>query len=152
MTAANKLPERGDELLKVFSRFEYALKEIGYAESGYCNDKASVNWNRFVNECLGRDFFEHISTENLAPTLLWKPPSLQTVEDNNLKWRETHPPTNIQELFGAVRRVRNNLSHGGKSGDPDANRNAMLVSEAIAVLLEALRACDDLRYPFENRW
>jgi hypothetical protein len=58
----------------------------------------------------------------------------------------------VQELFVAVRRVRNNLFHGRKSGDPDEDRNANLISEAIAVLIEALKRCEDLRAHFEGRF
>ena len=152
MTAANQLPKHSEELLKVFSRFEYALKEIGYVAPGARNDEVRVLWDRFANELLGSKFFQQINNQGIAPTLLSKPPNMQVVNDQKWGWKEVDPPNNIQELFGAVRRVRNNLFHGGKSGDPDADRNATLVYEALAVLIEALNACEDIRYPFENRW
>ena len=133
MTAAYKLPKRGAALLRIFSRFEYALKEINHAAPGKHNGEATVLWDKFANECLGRDFFQYIRKQGIAPTLLSKPPSMQVV-DGALGWKKVPPPGNVQDLFGAVRRVRNNLFHGGKSGDPDADRNAKLVLAALETL------------------
>jgi hypothetical protein len=151
MTAANQLPARGEELMRIVTRFEYALKEIGYGRSGR-NGEVEVNWDAFANERLQAMFLNKIREANIAPTILANPPSKQIINGGILDWEEKAPPTNIQDFIGAVRRVRNNLIHGGKSGDPDADRNTKLVAEAIEVLLEALRTDVDLRQRFENRW
>lgn len=93
-----------------------------------------------------------IREKDIAPTLLNTPPSKQVLSsDRTLDWEEGTSPQNVQELFGAVRRVRNNLVHGGKSGDEVSDRNDALVAEAIEVLKEALRWHDDLRSKFEGR-
>ncbi len=152
MTAANKLPTRGEELFRIFSRFEYALKEIGYAAPGKRNDEVEVSWDQFVTDRLGHGFFQRVIDEEIAPTISSNPPKRQVVDGQTLEWRHTAPPKSAQDLFGAVRRVRNNLFHGGKAGDPDADRNTELVSEAISVLMEALKAGGDIRDPFEGRW
>jgi hypothetical protein len=151
MAAASELPPRGDELIRIFTRFEYALKEIGYAEPARNND-INVLWDKFVNEHLGPSFLEGVRDKGIAATLLQRPPSRQVIRNRVLDWEKTPPPTSVQDLFGAVRRVRNNLVHGGKSGDRDSDRNAALAAEAIAVLLDALRCHTDLRYMFENKW
>lgn len=60
------------------------------------------------------------------------------------------PPTNIQSLADAVKRVRNNLFHGGKAGDQDSDRNDELEKESILFLLEAIAVDETFRKTFEN--
>lgn len=151
MVAANQLPPRGEELIRVVTRFEYALKEIGYGKPGR-NEEVEVKWDEFANECLKAEFLNKAKEKSIALTIFNNPPSRQVIRGRILDWDETAPPTSVQDLFGAVRRVRNNLVHGGKSGDKDSDRSAKLVTEAIEVLLEALRWHADLRFRFENRW
>lgn len=151
MKAANSVPAGAEELFRIISRFEFALKEMGFAKPGR-NGEADLCWDNFANECLGQDFFQNIKDSKIAPTLLNQPPSVQVIANRSLSWKDGTPPKSVQELLGAVRRVRNNLFHGGKSGDRDAQRNAALISDAIAVLIEALKACDDIRYLFEGRY
>ncbi|MFD9901937.1 hypothetical protein [Mesorhizobium sp. NPDC059025] len=151
MSKANHLPARGDELLRVVTRFEYALKENGFGKSGK-NGEVGVDWDGFANKALKATFLKKVRDENIAPTILAKPPSKQILAGQTLAWENATPPVSVQDLMAAVRRVRNNLVHGGKSGNRDSDRNNTLVAEAIEVLLEALRSDSDLRYTFEGRW
>ncbi len=151
MVAANRLPARGEELMRVVTRFEYALKEIGYGKMG-AGGAVEAKWDEFANKELTSDFLKHVRENNIAPTILSNPPSRQILNGSSLDWEATAPPSDIQSLIGAVRRVRNNLVHGGKSGDKDSDRNNLLVAEAIAVLMEALRAHADLCFMFEGKW
>ncbi|MER9368175.1 hypothetical protein NKI66_19485 [Mesorhizobium sp. M0518] len=151
MNAANRLPPRGDELLRVFSRFEYALKDSGFGKANRRN-VVEADWDRFASNELKAPFFAAVRAKALAPTLMANPPSRQVLQGGTLGWDTTAPPANVAELMGAVRRVRNNLVHGGKSGDKDSDRNDSLIAEAIEVLLEALRVHRDLRAVFEKRW
>jgi hypothetical protein len=148
MSAANKVPPRGEEFFKVISRFEFALKDIGFARMGR-DEVPEIKWDDFANG-LGREFYNKIKIEGVAPTLLSEPPRLQLIRANRLEWQDARPPSNVQELFGAVRRVRNNLFHGGKSGEADNQRSEKLIAEAIAVLQEALQASDNIRRSFEG--
>ncbi|TXI39974.1 MAG: hypothetical protein E6Q59_04030 [Nitrosomonas sp.] len=151
LSKANNLPARGDELLRIFARFEFALKESGYGVSGK-NDEAGADWDRFANQSLTAKFLHKIREKNIAPTILEKSPSKQIFKDHTLEWTACAPPQDVQTFFGAVRRVRNNLVHGGKSGDKDADRNNSLVSEAIEVLFEALRSDSHVRSMFEGQY
>lgn len=151
MSAANRLPARGEELMRIVTRFEYALKEIGYGKVGKSGE-VEVNWDAFANEGLKAGFLKRIRENAIAPTLLAEPPSKQILLGNKLDWEDGTPPSSVQELLGAVRRVRNNLVHGGKSGDKDFDRNDRLVSESIEVLTEALRTHADLHFMFEGKW
>ena len=151
MAAANRLPRRGEELMRIVTRFEYALKEIEYGKVGK-NGEVEVNWDAFANDGLKAEFLKRIRENAIAPTLLAEPPSKQILLGKTLDWEVGTPPSSVQELLGAVRRVRNNLVHGGKSGDKDFDRNDALVSESIEVLIEALRTHADLRIMFEGKW
>ncbi|PBB41185.1 hypothetical protein CK222_23745 [Mesorhizobium sp. WSM3866] len=150
MKAANRLPPRGDEI-RVFTRFEYALKDGGFGKAGRKN-VVEADWDLFASRELKAPFFAAVKAKALAPTLMTNPPSRQTLQGSTLGWDTVPPPANVTELLVAVRRVRNNLVHGGKSGDQDSDRNDSLVAEAIEVLLEALRCHSDLRAIFERRW
>ncbi|WP_298975666.1 hypothetical protein [uncultured Roseobacter sp.] len=150
LSATNTLPPRGEEFIRIVIRFEYALKEIGYCRAG-SGEGAEVCWDKFVNQRLGPAFFERIKEAHVAVTILTEPPSKQVVVNERLDWKPGVVPDNIQDLFVAIRRVRNNLLHGGKAGDIDHDRNANLVSESIAVLLEVLKFDEELRMMFEGR-
>ena len=67
------------------------------------------------------------------------------------------PVAIVHELFAAVRRVRNNLVHGGKSGDPeydpdDPCRNEKLIREAQWIIEEALHQMEDVKIHFEGQY
>ena len=150
LSATYKLPKRGEELFRIFARFEFALKEAGFATNKH--DTVEIHWDKFANDSLGATFFDKVKSQKIAETILEKPPSKQIILNGNIDWQPTLPPTNIQSLIGAVRRVRNNLLHGGKYGDIDAERDDKLVKESIAILILALEICEDVRQPFEGKY
>lgn len=145
----NNLPEDGDKFIRLFIRFEYSLKAMGFARTQN-GDAALPDWNTFSKEVLRQEFFDRVEADDLMPTLLNNPPSKQIFSDGTLDWQATMPPTNIQSLAEAVKRVRNNLFHGGKAGDQDSNRNNELVNESILFLLEAIAVDKAFRITFEN--
>ncbi len=142
MSAANRVPKRACEFFRIFSRFEFALKANGFVRRN--ND---ANWDAFANQ-LGSDFYRKMRIDNVAPTLLTSPPSAQDYSAGYLVWVDSFPPENVQDLFGAVRRVRNNLFHGGKSGNPDSQRDERLIAEAIDILESALGTHAEVRQSF----
>ena len=148
---ANSLPSRSDELFRIFARFEFALKMAGF-HNQQCNG-IEVTWDSFSNDVpLGKAFFQHIYKQGVCPTLMQYPPKSETIESGQWGFSdETNAPKSSQELFGAVRRVRNNLFHGGKYFDDDSGRNERLVAEAILILLEALEWHDGVRFYFEGK-
>lgn len=133
-------------------RLEFALKEIGYCKNAG-NQNAEVDWDRFANERLGASFFDAMKAEGNVNVLLETPPKRQIVDDQGyLCWKQVGAVSNIQELVGSIRRVRNNLFHGGKSGDPDKDRNIALVGDALFVIDAILRHDHDLRMMFEGSY
>ena len=138
---ARHLPKTAISFSAIFARFEYALKRSGYIlDKG---QRVEADWDRFANE-LGVTFWDEVRNSGDAGILIARPPRKQAVaEDGGLDWREAQPVGNVQELLGAVRRVRNNLFHGDKYLGPDwdSSRNERLVIESRAVLELALKKC-----------
>lgn len=142
----------GIRLFKVMMRLEYALKDTGYAVHGQ-KQFVEVAWDQYANTRLDSTFWDKIKKAKEAEILILAPPKRQIVElGDNLGWGDAGPVSSIQELFGALRRVRNNLFHGGKSGDPDADRNAALYTAALFVIDQILQEDDILRTSFSGRY
>ena len=146
------LTQEASTFLGIFLRFEFALKEYGYCPK---YGDALVDWGR-VTKNLGQTFFASIRESSRAATIVQRPPKKQISEDHRLTWKAQTPPTNVHELFEAVRRVRNNLVHGGKSDpefDPsDRQRNEKLVREAQWIVEQALHQLTEVKSYFEGRY
>lgn len=148
MSAADRFPQGACDFFWVFARFEFALKENGFAKQN--GTLVKIQWKKFANE-LGCEFFDKIKNDAVAPTLLAVPPQQQFIDDaNNLQWRVVPRPSDVEGLIFAVTRVRNNLFHGGKCADTDKSRSEKLIAEAQDVIKEALRAHKNVRLSFNN--
>ena len=145
-------PQRAWEFTKIFMRFEFALKAAGFVRARKY-ESAEVDWNK-LQAALGREFYDRVVQNKEIGTLIRQPPSHQIVvchgDQCRLDWREAEPVQNLDQLLGAVRRVRNNLFHGGKSGDIDHARNDDLIAQAIIVIELALNEEDDTKFFFDG--
>jgi hypothetical protein len=149
---AEDVSEQGVKLFKVMMRLEFALKDIGYGACGW-RQAAEVNWDRYAKEKLGLAFWQKISAAPEVEVLIQAPPKRQIIDqDGHLDWEQSAAVSCIQDLVGAIRRVRNNLFHGGKSGDPDADRNTRLYAAALFVVDQILREDDALQTSFSGRY
>ncbi len=145
-------PSESDRLFKVMMRLEFALKEIGCGRRGR-GQVAEVDWDKFANERLGKKFFDEIKASGKAITLMEQPPKRQVInEQKSLSWEKVGAASNIQDFVGALRRVRNNLFHGGKSGDPDRDRNDALVKDALFAVDAILQYDSELQMMFEGKY
>jgi hypothetical protein len=132
-----------DELLlrffMTFARFEYALKASGHVRAGE-NGAAKANWHA-VEAALGTD--DRTAVVAKAGVLLKDPPRRQVLTDGCFDWQTAGSAGGEpQNLVTAVKRVRNNLFHGGKFTSVPAYlspRQVELVTCAGAVLDELLR-------------
>jgi hypothetical protein len=144
-----QLPPATVSFFAMFSRFEFALKRSKYSKTGGPGG-VSADWEAFSKN-LGKKFFDKIRESGKASTFLSKPPKKQVLADGDLSWKAVANPSNVNELFGAIRRVRNNLLHGAKYStgvEADAIRDQRLLEEASWVLHVALEEVEQIREQF----
>lgn len=111
-----------------FSRFEFAMKagEFGYKKHG----RYQPNWGKYTKNApkLPDDPKLTEAIQYLTDT----PPKVQT---GKATWEDSKVDKGLAGALDAARIVRNNLFHGGKWGDDDANnRNMHLVRYALYVI------------------
>jgi hypothetical protein len=116
-----------------------------YARSG-AGGQAEPEWDRFSNG-IGRLVMKKPNGELLDAInyLFDHPPKKQILNDGVLSWQNVNTAERSpQILFFHIRRVRNNLYHGGKFNgrwfDPD--RSVELISKSLLVL-QTLQAQND---------
>lgn len=129
------------EFFRTFARMEYALKAAGYHRG---EGDANPDWQRFAVTVEGavanpddrrlRAAIDYISQ---------RPPRKQVIRNGQLAWEDAIPQTNSQAdlLLLYVRRVRNNLFHGGKFNGHwfEPERSDALIRHSLVIL----RACRD---------
>lgn len=149
---AEEVSDEGIKLFKVLMRLEFALKDIGYGRPGR-RQVAEVNWEKYINEKLGAPFWAKFKDTQELQVLIETPPKKQVIDETGrLIWEQHAKVTSIQDLISAMRRVRNNLFHGGKSGDPDADRNQRLFAAALFLVDQILREDDVLATSFSGKY
>lgn len=121
-----------------FSRFECALKNTpGYLKGGRY---AEPDWSAFEKSI--RDHFKMDFSKKITESvdyILSDPPRKQINNDGVLAWRESRLDDNApttQKLVEYIKRVRNNLLHGGKYNGIYTNesRNYKLINYSIFLL------------------
>jgi hypothetical protein len=126
----------------IFARFEYALKQSGFLKK---DERAKANW-----EC----FADSINAELICITDIYEfkiaagylkefPPKIQIKYEENgetkLKWVCQKPTGNeARVLTEYIKRVRNNLFHGGKAPF-DPKRDILLINHTITILRYLLK-------------
>jgi hypothetical protein len=124
--------------LLIFSRFEFALKTIGYVRLGEYS--IIVTWRKFADDYIV-DFDTSQNTTAKYLPLITSPPSHQTLVDDKLEWVEEPPKepsdADLRWLLEMVYRVRNNLFHGGK-WPIDGTRDTVLVKSSMWVIAKCL--------------
>jgi hypothetical protein len=123
------------EFLAVFARYEFALKATGFAKG----KDATAAWDSYAR-AIDAAFTQLKSAELTAAIdyLISQPPKKQVLVKGKLRWADAPPDANLpraEQVILMVRRVRNNLFHGGKflpvaGGD----RDQVLVNHALVVL------------------
>ena len=144
-------PRQAVRFFKIMMRLEFALKELGFARSS--GRSIRLQRCRYVRERLPKGFLRAFRDSRSLTILLDRPPSYQIVTPaGGLSWHRAKPVTTTTELLHAVWRVRNNLFHGGKSGDPDRDRNDELIADSITVISELLQQDQKLHALFAGRY
>jgi hypothetical protein len=145
-----------------FARFEFALKNSGFfgpqgVPPGELRD-AQPDWDAFASSI--RDVFEHAQDHALSAAcdylLRLSPPAREVALGDKVVWDTTPPPDALPEVTRvllSVRRVRNNLFHGGKFTTVpvgDAGRNSALLEHSLVVLEACLQLSAKVRTQYED--
>jgi hypothetical protein len=120
----------------VFSLFEYALKEARLRRSG---SNAEPDWDAFTDS-IEQSFGPNKSNElNTAVAYIFSDPPKQQVNMNGQMNFEPRDPVNgnseVRKLSVYIRRIRNNLFHGGKF-QYDRPRDTFLIKYSLIILEE----------------
>ncbi|WP_133817688.1 hypothetical protein [Tahibacter aquaticus] len=144
-------PELIVEFFLVFSRFEFALKDIGYCRQNR-HGIAGPNWEGFRDESTQwfREPAAGSAESHAIDELLAEPPRVQT---GPKAWepRPLRAGSRIAQALEGAQRVRNNLFHGGKhTPHSPKGRDEILVRSALTVLDCCLASHQALRESFEQ--
>ena len=140
------------KLFQVFARFEYALKAAGF----HCGEgEAKPNWQGYAssigNALENPDMHE---LQEAIQYILDHPPKKQVIRNNEIGWDEIAPDHNSQTdlILLYVRRVRNNLFHGGKFCGHwvEPVRDIDLLRHSLTILGACLAASDSVRDAYEG--
>ena len=137
----------------VFSRFEYALKRAKYLKSN--NNRVQPDWDVFALK-LNRNLVQETSPEIKDAIDYFKnnPPKQQIVTPNgDLGWNivGNTQQLNNKQLLEYIRRVRNNLFHGGKFQDgpvAEPARNEDLLKNSLIILNSCLEIDANVKFFF----
>jgi len=140
------------ELFRTFARFEYALKAAGFHKG---DGAAEANWREFAVSTAS--LFDNPQDEAFREAIAYileHPPNKQMVEEGLLTWDASVPQTDLQSdrVLIYVRRVRNNLFHGGKfNGHWFApQRSADLLRHSLTILNACLVASEPVNEAYHN--
>jgi hypothetical protein len=136
MPHSHQLDQLAGKLFHVFSRTEYALKASGFNNG---DGPAEANWNKFALAV--EDLIQNPTSQELKEAIeffLNAPPKKQVIAGGVIRWEVSVPQTNssADKLLVYVRRVRNNLFHGGKFNGHwfDPERSEPLLRHSLAIL------------------
>lgn len=145
-------------MFSMFSRWEYALKRIPKYTYVFGKD-LRADWKAFGK--LNNDTF--VSGRNHENSVavnffLANPPKIQVLNDGCLGWSnaKTYDASEplLEWLLDCVKRVRNNLFHGGKfpsSPISDPSRDLNLIMHSIEILESCFLIDEEVaRYLVEN--
>ena len=147
------------KFLHIFSRFEYALKKNNFLKKGV-RGNAEADWDKFAKSLDKKISLDAINSKEFQTSTTYffnHPPKKQIVDDNsNLGWKDetiAKKQRNFEKLLVLVRRVRNNLFHGGKFHGEyihGLERNKKLIKFSIVILMECLKPNDEIEKEFRQ--
>ncbi|MFC1917786.1 hypothetical protein ACFLXH_03940, partial [Chloroflexota bacterium] len=132
------------------------LKRAGYLKNN--KKRAEPDWDKFSkDERVKTEFNETI--KDIKPAIEYlksKPPKIQIQDNCKLSWDErTLREGDLEACIDAVKRVRNNLFHGGKFPKPtgpveDPSRNNELIKHSTTILKHLLNSAPEVKRLYEE--
>lgn len=138
-----------------FSKFEFALKTAKFAVGN--EKKVSPDWDSFAASV--KNTFDKTQNKNLGDAIdyfLNKPPWKQVLINGAMSWDASIPNNGISEIEKVlllIRRVRNNLFHGGKFNfniHKDKERTITLLKSSLVILNACLPLAPDVEYNYKK--
>lgn len=142
----NELDNLAFRFFKLFAQYEWALKAMGHVYPHQRTGGASADWNSYSKAggaCVLK--LQQAEAQAAIEYLFTSPPKLQIYADGKLDWKPVVGGTRTADvLFSHIKRIRNNLYHGGKFNGTwlEPERNGELIRHAL-VILEALHTEDE---------
>lgn len=140
------------EMFRTFARFEYALKAAGFHNG---DGAAEPNWRSFAESVPA--IFDDVEDRALADAIAYiteHPPKKQLIRNGVLEWGVVPPQANSRSdlIFQYVRRVRNNLFHGGKFNGHwfEPERSELLLRHCLTILNASLEASPRVGDAYRN--
>lgn len=146
------LDQLAEKLFYVFSRTEYSLKAAGYNNG---DGAAKANWKNFALAV--ENMIATPTTQDLQEAIEFffsAPPKKQVIFGGVIQWEVSEPATNSKadKLLIYVRRVRNNLFHGGKFNDywfaPE--RSEPLLRHSLTILSACVESVPNVREAYHG--
>jgi hypothetical protein len=142
------------EFFLTFARFEFALKAAGFVAGDLKG--ARPDWVAF-GQSLDLDT-ARLDTNCTAAVEYFSvhPPWRQVVTANGLAWDSTvgfAAVERMEQVLELVRRVRNNLFHGGKFSDEvhsGPGRNELLLRHSLAILHRCLELSSSVAAAYDS--
>jgi len=137
------------EFFSLFSRFEFALKDVGYFRKKR-NKNAEPNWNKFAED-INNESHSDFDLHKFNQAILKFAPKCQIVDDSGVnpkvifKNRDLNGANDVDSTLIGIRRIRNNLFHGGKMGNRqkyDNSRDEDLLKFSLKVMYLIVDKCN----------
>ena len=142
------------EFFAAFTRFEYAMKASRFCRGDRWNN-AIPDWGSLKQEMGGQ--LEGLPDEDIKSALIYlvrEPPMIQKLIDGHAVFRHEplSGPSPGAQALEAVKRVRNNLFHGGKhTPHSPPERDKKLICAALTVLYRCLKINEQLSAEYEHQ-
>lgn len=132
---------------KIYSRTEYALKASGYLKNS--DGDAEANWRKFALAIDSNALRQQKEVAVAIDHLEKEPPKKQVARNGILEWEPANPSTNldVDRLLIYVRRVRNNVFHGGKFNGKwfEPERSEELIRCSLIILVACIDAVNNVK-------
>ncbi|ENK7105537.1 hypothetical protein AB3Y58_003248 [Enterobacter kobei] len=132
----NNLDNLCYEFFREFSRYEYCLKASGLHHK---IKDAKADWDEYAKQ-VSETINNTTDPELIAAITYFKehPPKKQIIKEGSLVWDDSLPQEKdlAKFIFLLIRRVRNNLFHGGKFNEKwfEPERSETLLQHGLVIL------------------
>lgn len=145
-----ELYEVASDFFRTFARMEYALKATGFFEGD--EQQVKADWKQFAREVQVALAAANEKVREAVNFILSEPPKKQVIVNGCLQWDSTPPSAENEadRVLLYVRRVRNNLFHGGKFNGHwfQPERSGELMKASLIILNFCRESCSDVSQAF----